>query len=495
MRQAPQHEEVPDAGGATGASGGDSGGASPQITVEVDPNPLVETGQSEIHAVIQVETLPSCAGDTVNIDSSQLAASCFGGDLRDPAERRWGHHGPAGAGRHHQPPHRYRPRRRRQRHGDRGRHRLRPGDVRCRGRPRGRPLPHRPTTLVARPPVVTPEGVTGYPQTAGVAQEVETGDTSTSGDSDIYAVFYVETNPVYAEQTVELDSTQLETRCIGGWSWDRGNAGAHEAARRRGNHRARQHCHRRRRQRHLHLRGRSCAAGPSQVIADVMAGTHPTYVTEFTVDPPAPTHRTPTRRGPPRSRPRPRRRGPARTQKARRPGRDQCRSRAGSGRSEDPGPATAGPRLPPVTAEGAGSDQVAVDEESLGGILTVPNLITFVRLACIPLFVWLLFGAHRQTGRGRPAGRPRGHRLGGRLRGPPLPPGLDPGQGARPGGRPAAGGHGGHLRHRPRGGARCGSAWPPWPARCSSRPPCSCWPPSGPSASTSCGWARPAPSA
>lgn len=30
-------------------------------------------------------------------------------------------------------------------------------------------------------------------------------------------------------------------------------------------------------------------------------------------------------------------------------------------------------------------------------MLTVPNLITSVRLACVPVFVWLLFGAHRQT--------------------------------------------------------------------------------------------------
>lgn len=30
-------------------------------------------------------------------------------------------------------------------------------------------------------------------------------------------------------------------------------------------------------------------------------------------------------------------------------------------------------------------------------VLTVPNAITAVRLACIPLFVWLLFGADRQT--------------------------------------------------------------------------------------------------
>jgi len=32
----------------------------------------------------------------------------------------------------------------------------------------------------------------------------------------------------------------------------------------------------------------------------------------------------------------------------------------------------------------------------LDRILTVPNAITLVRLLCIPLFLWLLFGAHRQ---------------------------------------------------------------------------------------------------
>ena len=37
------------------------------------------------------------------------------------------------------------------------------------------------------------------------------------------------------------------------------------------------------------------------------------------------------------------------------------------------------------------------DDEALGRVLTVPNLVTSVRLACVPLFVWLLFGAHRQT--------------------------------------------------------------------------------------------------
>jgi cardiolipin synthase len=38
-----------------------------------------------------------------------------------------------------------------------------------------------------------------------------------------------------------------------------------------------------------------------------------------------------------------------------------------------------------------------VDDDGLDRIFTVPNVITMVRLLCIPLFVWLLFGAHRQT--------------------------------------------------------------------------------------------------
>jgi cardiolipin synthase (CMP-forming) len=38
-----------------------------------------------------------------------------------------------------------------------------------------------------------------------------------------------------------------------------------------------------------------------------------------------------------------------------------------------------------------------VDDEGLGRVFTAPNAITFVRLLCIPLFLWLLFGAHEQT--------------------------------------------------------------------------------------------------
>ncbi len=37
-----------------------------------------------------------------------------------------------------------------------------------------------------------------------------------------------------------------------------------------------------------------------------------------------------------------------------------------------------------------------MDDDGLDRILTVPNVITMVRLLCIPLYLWLLFGAHRQ---------------------------------------------------------------------------------------------------
>jgi len=254
---------------------------------------LVETGQSEVHAVIQVETLPSFSGDAVNIDSSQLSASCAGvryenlqagSDTSYPNEHSneisaildndgnatvvvegWD---------------------------------CAPGTDVVEADLEVAPFLTALTTLTVLPPAVTPVGLTGYPQISGVAQEVETGDTSSSGDSNIYAVFYVEENPVYAEQTVEIDSAQLEGRCIRGWRWEPGNpkgigvgpgysgdqygVGVNTSTRPStildddGNAT-------------FTFKGTSCAAGPSQVIADVLAGTGDTFVTTFTVDPPAPT--------------------------------------------------------------------------------------------------------------------------------------------------------------------------------------------------------------
>jgi len=276
----------------SGGTGGGKGGPPPLITVTVDPNPLVETGQSEIHAVVQVETSPSFAGDEVNIDSSQLEASCStltfenlqdGGTTASPhvVDNRIdavldddGNATVVVDGEN-----------------------CAPGTSVVEADLEVAPFYTALVTLVANPPVVTPAGVTGYPQISGVSSEVETGDTSTSGDSNVYAVFYVETDAVYAEQLVEISSSQLEGRCIEGWRWEAGNAdgvgvgtsntevdgtGVNTGERVStfldddGNA-------------VFVFKGTSCAAGTSEVIADVLAGTHQTYVSEFTVLPPAPT--------------------------------------------------------------------------------------------------------------------------------------------------------------------------------------------------------------
>jgi cardiolipin synthase (CMP-forming) len=46
---------------------------------------------------------------------------------------------------------------------------------------------------------------------------------------------------------------------------------------------------------------------------------------------------------------------------------------------------------------GAARPEVESKGADESGILTVPNLITLVRLACLPVFVWLVVGAHQQT--------------------------------------------------------------------------------------------------
>jgi hypothetical protein len=289
----PNRAKCLNSGSGTGTGGG-SGGSPAQITVTVDPNPLVETGQSEVHAVVQVETLPSFAGDAVNIDSSQLTASCVGGITFENLQA-----GGTTAAPNHL-------------HNeisaildDDGNATVvvdgtdcAPGTDVVEADLEVAPFLTALDTLTVAPPAVTPVGLTGYPQTAGVQEEVETGDTISSGDSDLYAVFYVEESPVYAEQTVEIDSAQLEGRCIEGWRWEPGNAagigvgpgysgpvsgiGVNLGTRPStildddGNA-------------VFVFKGISCAAGPSEVIADVLAGTGDTFVTTYTVEPPAPT--------------------------------------------------------------------------------------------------------------------------------------------------------------------------------------------------------------
>ncbi|MGH9016438.1 MAG: hypothetical protein ACRDY1_01705 [Acidimicrobiales bacterium] len=274
----PNRAKCQNSGG--GSSTGGTGGPPVQIQVTASPNPLVETGQSEVHAVIQVETLPSFAGDVVNIDSSQLAASCeavlydsiasgtpvFSPDSISVVLDDDGNASVIVDGLN-----------------------CAPGTSVIEADLEQAPYLTALTQLVALPPVVTPEGLTGYPNS-----EVETGDTlggfnGPSGNSDVYAVFYVETNPVYAEQNVEIGSAQLEARCGDGWIWQSGNFGgigagvgvntgpeATTTLDDDGNA-------------VFTFKGVSCAAGDSQVIADVEAGTHQTYTFDYTIVAPEPT--------------------------------------------------------------------------------------------------------------------------------------------------------------------------------------------------------------
>jgi hypothetical protein len=100
-----------------------------------------------------------------------------------------------------------------------------------------------------------------------------------TGGSDVYAVISVATDPVYAEQTVEIVSA-LSNRCGQGVTWisDQGSFSGSTATGTvddDGNAT-------------FMVLGGSCAAGDVVVIAEVEAGTDPTYSTNFTIDAPAP---------------------------------------------------------------------------------------------------------------------------------------------------------------------------------------------------------------
>jgi hypothetical protein len=240
------------------------------LMVTVSPNPLVETGNSEVHAVIEVQACADFAGDTVDILSSQLENTCGSltfEDLQDggtPVSPNIGNDSIMGI------------------LDDDGNLDVvvngfdcAPGDSVVEADLLSAPYLTALTTLAAGPPVVTPPGLTGYPN-----PEVETGDTPTTGISDVYAVFYVETSPVYAEDTVEIDSSQLFSRCGGGVTWisnqgtfpgatatatldDDGNAV-------------------------FVFLGSSCAAGTSAVVAVDPPGSNISYTTSFIIEAPTP---------------------------------------------------------------------------------------------------------------------------------------------------------------------------------------------------------------
>jgi len=253
--------------------GGGSGGPPPPpptITVTVSPNgssSLVETGQSEVHAVVEAETSPAFSDDIVDINSQQLANSCGGtilfGSLQptasytaDSVDVTLDADGNATVDLYGLD--------------------CAPGADLIEADLVAAPYYTAIGTVTVGPPNVTPPGITGFP-----ADEVETGNTVPSGTSDAYAVFYVETDPVYAEQPVTIDSPQLFDRCLGGIAWISGPNSSSTFSLtgtldNDGNA-------------VFVFTGAECAPGSSTVIADIDAGIHSSYSTTYTIDAPTPT--------------------------------------------------------------------------------------------------------------------------------------------------------------------------------------------------------------
>jgi hypothetical protein len=263
------------AGCASSSGGGGTGGPPPpppvtEIQVTVDPNPVIETGVSEIHAIVQVEAQPAFANDNVFIYSQQLVNSCEAGsvefrvneghstsvELGSSATVALDNDGNATV--------------------EVDATECAPGTSLFEADLVAAPYYTATTTLTAAPPNVTTAGLTAFPN-----PEVEVGDGTSTG-SNVYAVFYFEDNPVYAETPVEISSAQLQNRCLGGETWFAGNDGSGNGTGgtttldNDGNA-------------VFIFEGISCAPGDSTVVGDLVGGTHDTFSTIFTITAPTPT--------------------------------------------------------------------------------------------------------------------------------------------------------------------------------------------------------------
>jgi hypothetical protein len=288
----------------TGSGSGSGSGGDPSLTIS--PNPLIETGQSEVHAVIQVEDA-SAADQTVSIDSTQLSASC-GGTVTYSSLQGVTAGGSPGAltvtpstftnqiimtlddegnattvvsGTD-----------------------CAPGTDIVEASLTKAPYTTIDTpTLTVQPPTTVVTSITTGSVVANPGTEVETGDTPASGDSDVYAVFYVEGSPTWAEQEAEIGDIQLESSCLGGWIWEPGNTAFPNSGNESGipsnttglqttsghdpfatiddNGNT-----------EFTFMGISCAASTSTAIAEIafnLVGNHPSATGSFTVNPPAVT--------------------------------------------------------------------------------------------------------------------------------------------------------------------------------------------------------------
>jgi hypothetical protein len=269
---------------------------APTIEILLSPDPAIETATSDIAVVIEVEAKgPASPGDEVTISSTELFGDCVGLDLAnllgatdvafpDPTNEtdtgtisvaldNDGNATVVALGED-----------------------CAPGEALIEASEDEVPFHTATNRLVIESPAVTAPAVRGYP-----ADEVETGDgagaAGVEGTSDVYAVFYVEAPPVYAEDTESISSDELTARCGAGSVWsDAGgilagapgsavglvagsSAGSADPADGTpidddGN------------VTYLFM-GASCAAGTSTVVAAVTDG--PTYRTTYKILPPAVT--------------------------------------------------------------------------------------------------------------------------------------------------------------------------------------------------------------
>jgi hypothetical protein len=269
-------------GVASAKTHGHHHGAAPSaISITASPTLAREVGQSVVADVIQVETNPSFAGDAVTINASKLAASCKGDFSLDTLQGGTpnalvtaskeinvvldddGNVTVVASGENCVP----------------GRRKIEAElDV--------EPFYTASMSLKVKSSIATTSGMLGEPQTDGATGEVETGDTSNSGFSDVYALFYVETGAGYSGQPVEVDFSQLAASCSEGWeaaaitgqvSATNTNTSPEITSNLDSNGNAA-----------FLFVGAMCAPTTSQVNAEVEAETDPTYSTTFTVDPPAP---------------------------------------------------------------------------------------------------------------------------------------------------------------------------------------------------------------
>jgi len=266
--------------GGGGATGG-TGGTPPNIIVSVSPDPVQEVGASEIDVVVQVEALAIFANQKVDISSQQLFLDCASLTWRSSADGTPSDFIGNGAG-------------------VTGvildndgnatvelqGEDCAPGANLVEADLEAAPYTTATATLTAAPP-----GVTKFPTITGSPNpEVETGDMPSGPniESQVYANFLIEENPVYAEQIVDVTSAQLTDRCelgktlwsstpgLGGGGTLLGTTGVTAVLDNDGNA-------------DVTFEGISCASGPSLVDAELVGGTHDTFTTTYTISPPAVT--------------------------------------------------------------------------------------------------------------------------------------------------------------------------------------------------------------